>query len=415
MSASPWGVRGTVVEFPPLGRLGAGTHGTVVGVGVRLVELDVESVQRRLGSFSGTAELRAEIEEELPGLLRRTLARTLVKAALLGALVGLLVPLRRWWHVPIGAVGAVVAVALAFGGVARAYDVTAFSAPSYEGALSRAPTVIAAVQRHVEGLDDVQDRIATLSAQLESLFAAASGDRAIDDGADTTILHVSDIHSNPIGVEVAGQLAAAFDVDAILDTGDLTSFGIPVEARIGDLIAGIGRPWYFVAGNHDSPEVRASLAAVPNLVVVDEEVVTIGGVRVLGVADPTFTASNELDTDAARRVKALAAPRIADLTWREQPDVLAVHDRVLAAEAAGTVPVVVAGHVHRTTSEERGGTRFLTVGSTGATGLGSFTVEAALPYEAQLLRFDGSELVAVDRIQVDGLTGSFSVAREVSR
>jgi predicted phosphodiesterase len=406
--------RGTTVEVPPLGRLSARTHSTAVGVDVRLLELDVEEVQRELGSFDGTRSVRSEIDAELPDLLRRTAQGTVLKAALLGAIVGLMVPSRRWWHAVVGALGSSVAVAVAMAGVARSYDVQAFAAPEFEGALSRAPTVIEAVQGHVAGLDEVQDRIETLSAQLEDLFAAASGDLAIDDGADTTILHVSDIHSNPVGVEIAGQLATSFDVDAILDTGDLTSFGLPVEARIGELIAGIGRPWHLVAGNHDSALVRASLASsAPNLEILDETVANVGGVRILGMSDPTFTASNELSTAAAAEVKQEAAADVAELLERETPDVLAVHDPAQASEAAGLVPVVVAGHVHRTTSELRDGTRFLTVGSTGATGLGAFTVEADLSYEAALLRFDGGELVAVDHVTVHGLDGGFTLRREV--
>ncbi len=75
-----------------------------------------------------------------------------------------------------------------------------------------------------------------------------------DDGEDdVSILHVSDIHLNPLGVEIVRQLATQFQVDAVLDTGDLTSFGSPVEARIGDLIAGIPVPYYLAPGNHDSP------------------------------------------------------------------------------------------------------------------------------------------------------------------
>ncbi len=55
----------------------------------------------------------------------------------------------------------------------------------------------------------------------------------------------------------------------------------------------------------------------------------------------------------------------------------------------------------------------LTVGSTGATGLGSFTVETSSSYQAQVLHFDGSRLVAVDYVTVRGVTGDFEVERQV--
>jgi predicted phosphodiesterase len=413
VSASLRSSSGTVVEVPPLGRIDAPTHATAVGVDVRLVELDVEAVQRQLSSFQGTEAVRAQIEEELPDLLRSTLGRAVARALVLGALVGMVLPARRWWHAALGGGGAVLAVLVALAGVGRNFDTAGFNEARYEGALSRAPTVFAAVQRHVDGLGDIEDRVGVLSAQLEDLFEAAAGATSIDDGADTTILHVSDIHSNPLGVEVADQLAAAFDVDAVLDTGDLTTFGLPIEAEIGALIEEVGRPWYLVAGNHDSAIVRATLADTPNVVLVDG-LVEIGGVQVLGVPDPTFTASNEIDSREANDEKLAQAAAVAASTRAARPDLLAVHDLRQAADVDGAVPVVIAGHTHETSSEVgRRGTRFLTVGSTGATGLGSFTVRTDLPYEAELLRFDDGQLVAIDRIVVRGLGGGFVVEREV--
>ena len=65
---------------------------------------------------------------------------------------------------------------------------------------------------------------------MAALYRTTASD-IVPPRSQTVILHISGIHSNPLGLEVARQLAASFRVDAVLDTGDLTSFGLPVEAR----------------------------------------------------------------------------------------------------------------------------------------------------------------------------------------
>ena len=84
-----------------------------------------------------------------------------------------------------------------------------------------------------------------------------------------------------------------------------------------------------------------------------------------------------------------------------------------AADVAGLVPLVISGDVHERTERDEGGTQFLTVGSTGATGLGSFTVDTGKRYEAELLRFHGGRLVALDYISMDGVSGAFTIDRTV--
>ena len=53
----------------------------------------------------------------------------------------------------------------------------------------------------------------------------------------------------------------------------------------------------------------------------------------------------------------------------------------------------------------------MTVGSTGATGLGSFIVEADAEYEAEVLYFDDGRAIAYDYITLSGLGGDFTVER----
>jgi len=181
----------------------------------------------------------------------------------------------------------------------------------------------------------------------------------------------------------------------------------------GDLVGTMSVPYLLVPGNHDSGENRRALAGVHNVQLLDGTVAEVEGIRILGVGDPTFTATNQVSTDEAAVIKRAKAPDVAARVDAVHPDVLAVHDPVLGEASEGHVPLIVAGHLHKNEAARKLGTLVLTVGSTGATGLGSFTVDTGSPYEAELLHFVGHDLVAVDRIDLHGVGGAFRVERQV--
>ncbi len=404
----------TQLQLPPVGRVTASTHGAPVALEARIDEVDIDAVQAVLSDTDPEQRLAEEVRQDLQPLLRRFIIRCLAVGALAGAVGALLVLRGRSWHILAGAIGGLVAVAAMGGLTWRQFDVDAFGHPRFQGAIERAPAILSAARRHVQGFEQVRDRVRGLGAQVADLYAITAQGGLESTADETTILHVSDIHSNPLGVEVARRLAESFGADAILDTGDLTSFGYPIEARVGDLIRAIPVPYLFVPGNHDSADNRTALAAVANLNVLTDGIATIGGVRILGVADPSFTASNEVDPADAADIKARASPAVASRASAERPEVLAVHDRRLAEDAIGKVPVVVVGHLHQRGWSREGGTLVLTVGSTGATGLGSFTIETHSPYEAELLHFRQGKLEVVDYVTLRGVSGEFSVDRRLA-
>lgn len=402
----------TRLGLPPLGRISAQTHDSPLAIEVRVDELDLDSVQEVLGQDDPEGELRAQVSQDLEPLLRSFAVRCLLTSLAVGAVVGVVLPRRRWSWIAASVVGAGLATSALLGFTWSTFDEAAFDSPRFEGSLERAPEVLRTVQRHIDGFDDIRSRVDVLALQVGRLYSAAAAAPApASDG--TAILHVSDLHLNPLGIEIVARLARQFRVAGVIDTGDVTSFGLPIESRIGDLIAEVNVPYYLAPGNHDASEVREALRAVPNVRVLDGNVVDIGGVRVLGVADPTFTADNRVSASEAADEKRRRAPEVARLVEAQRPDVLAVHDPILAERAAGRVPLVVAGHVHRRTSERRDGTLYLTVGSTGATGLGSFTVLGDLAYEAQVLHFAGSRLVAIDYVSLRGIEGNFRIDRTI--
>ncbi len=407
-----WDLDGrTKLHVPPLGAVTARTHVTPVDLEAGVAELDVDRLEQILRDGGSTEALYAEAESDLRSLLRTFAWRSLAAAAVVGAFVGGFVSRLRIRHVLAGALGGLLGVGVLLGMTWQDFDAEAFAQPTYHGPLERAPEVVEVAREHMADIDLVRERIAILAAQVSELYALANDGSVARDPDEVRVLHVSDIHSNPLGVEVTRRLATSFAVDAVLDTGDVTSFSHPLESRIGSAIAAVPGRYLFVPGNHDSAEVRAALDEVSNVELLDGDEVNVRGVTILGIADPTFTADNSISADRAAQIRLQHADRVERLARAHRPHVLAVHDPRLASESHGVVPVIAAGHRHRRSVSEHDGTIELVVGSTGATGLGSFATDDQIPFEAQLLRFVDGCLSAVDAITLDGIGGSFDIER----
>jgi predicted phosphodiesterase len=404
--------RGTsALALPPFGEVTAATHGAPLRLELRVEQVDLERLQAAFEAPDPEAALRADVEAGMTPLLRSFALRSVAAGLVGGLVVGALLPRRTRHRFALCAASSTVTVLALLGWTWATYDTDAFGHTRFVGPVERAPALLEAAQSQLGGLAGVRDRVAALSNQVSALYAAV--DREDVPASSTAILHVSDLHSNPLGIEIVQQLATALDADAVLDTGDITSFGSPVEGRITELIDDIGVPYLFVAGNHDSPANRRAVAATPGVTYLNGQIVTVGDVRILGFPDPTFTATNEIDTDEGNDRRVARAGLVADRVRALRPDVLAVHDQRHGSESYGLAPVIVAGHTHERGDETIDGTRVLTVGSTGATGLGAFTVDTTHPYEAELLRFDGERLVAIDYVTLDGVSGDFAVDRRL--
>lgn len=401
----------TVLRIPPLGTVTAGTHTPPVGLRMTLSEVDVARLTERVGDAAARAELAGAVEDDLRALGPRLVWQSCLGAAVLGAVAAAVLPRRRAVYVVAGGVGAALTAATLLVGAAVSFDVAAFEQPSFTGALVRAPVVIDALQSGQVTLGDIESRYETAADRLSHLLALVA--EPIRDPTDDSvaILHVSDIHSNPVGVQLARELAVEFDVDAVLDTGDLTNFGVTVEARIGRLVERIDVPYYLVPGNHDSAANEAALDRASNLTVLDGDVADVDGIRILGWGDPTDTNWNRIPPEEAAEIRVEEGETTAAEVERVAPDVLAVHDSRLAESSFGLVPLVLAGHYHRRIVEEHDGTTVLSVGSTGATGL-KFFVEAERDYEAEILYFRDGVAVAVDYVRFSGLGSDFEIERD---
>ena len=413
----------TDIALPPLGRVSADTHLAPIHLSATLTEVDVKELQREI-SDQGLDGVAQELEEQATHRIWPFLLRCL-GVALAGAFAtGFLVYRGRRREVRIALLAALLAVGGSGIVAVTTFDPNAFLQPTYSGTLALAPQVFGPLDSTVERVDYFRDQLRGIVGGASSAYAAISGN-VLGRGDEIRVLHISDIHLSPLGFDFAQELAKGFDVDAVLDTGDVTSFGTPAENVVASFIPGFGVPYVFVRGSHDSIGLQDAIARVPNAHVVDGSTVSVAGLSFYGLGDPYFVEERgapQTDEAIDELVRSVGPRLLQDVTASaEPPDILAVHDDRMAEEAAGFVPLVVSGHFHENSATVRDGTLFLRVGTTGGAGpTGGFQADGPrIPLSAEILYFrpgsgsDPARLIAYDVIQQDAGTGDLTVQRHV--
>ena len=413
----------TALALPPFGTVIADTHIAPLDVDLAVSEVDFEELGPLATTAAGRRRLGRNVRDDLQALLRRAGLQMGAAVVLISAVVCAAVFRRRWPEIVTGAVATLLTYGALLTLSALTYRVEAFEAPRFTGTLTRARQVVDTLQKSTAILDEARSRFEVATRRVSDLIALLAREDVDPRRRSTTILHVSDVHANPLGMEIIEELAREFEVDAVIDTGDLGSAELdtgeistlagPIDQSFRRMIEDVPAPYFFVPGNHDSFQLRREVERARNGVVFQNEVLDVAGLDVLGWADPTFTTTPVPQEDKDRERLEVADEEVRPSVAANRPDVLAVHDERLAAGSPGSVPLVLAGHIHERRVEETEGTRILIVGSAGATGLKSLTVETDRNYEAQLLYFDDEQLVAVDYVTLTGVGGEFDLERQL--
>jgi predicted phosphodiesterase len=218
------------------------------------------------------------------------------------------------------------------------------------------------------------------------------------------VLHVSDIHINPIAWNVIRSLKDQFTVDLVVDTGDISDHGTSAENKFVDEIGRLGVPYVYVRGNHDSMTTQRAVERQKNAVVLDDETRTVAGLTIYGLGDPRFTPDRSVAVDS--NPATLAQFARSHLGNVGKADLVAVHDPDVARGFSGATPMILTGHTHeRRTAMLPSGTRMLVQGSTGGAGLRALEHDQPTPVQASVLYFDKEtkRLQAWDDITLGGL------------
>src|SRR5918912_2734203 len=134
------------------------------------------------------------------------------------------------------------------------------------------------------------DQLSQLVGNVSRIYTTVSKLPVYEPAANTTrILHVSDLHLNPSAWGLIRTVVQNFDIDAVVDTGDIVDWGSTAEETYVSAISGVKVPYIYVRGNHDSEAIQAAISRQRKAVVLDDTITTIGGVTIAGIGDPQFT------------------------------------------------------------------------------------------------------------------------------
>lgn len=425
VSISPALAPRTVVEIPPFGSVDAPTHRGPVRLNVRLQEIDAIGASRmfKSGALPMSTTLGPETALGMPltgvsALLWKLVGGGLLAAALAGALVALALRRRR----AIVAVAVALSIALPASALGIAYatwEPSAFREPTLRGNLAYAPQLLDVFSTRIASIQRLRGQAVKVAGELAAYYA---NDRAFASGGALAgtyrVLHVTDLHLDPVGAELGKSIARSYAASLVIDTGDLPVFGAPVETQVFASLIDTSVPRLYIPGNHDSP---ASLAALSRLgvTVLRSGTVEVGGLRVFGVPDPVSRGfghepSKALVNGAAQQ--AFGRFEAAIRSGESTPDIVAIHNPLMEGPFVGQVPLILSGHTHSARFYVTRGTARLNSGTLGGMPYDPTAIgRKALPYSASMLYFTASEprrLIAIDRIAVYS-TQSTTVSREV--
>jgi predicted MPP superfamily phosphohydrolase len=400
---------GASVAVPPLGALTADVYDGPLRLDIALQRVDQERARALATDPVRLAGVVDQVNADLRDAIVR-LAWTTAALALAGAALSSLIVLRRRREPLIGA-GVTAALLLGTAGLGAAtWRPEALSQPTYTGLLVNANSLIGSAEDIVARFDAYRASLEDLVANVGTLYATLSALPA-PGGTDETValLHVSDLHLNPAGFDLVRQVVAQFEVDGVLDTGDITDWGSQPENRLISAVGALGVPYVYIRGNHDSATTATLIAAQPNATVLDGSAVTVAGIEVVGIPDPRFTPDKTTsDDDTGDEVLEESGEELAEFveTLPGTPALALVHDPKQAGPLDGVVPLVLAGHTHeREVSDLADGTLLMVQGSTGGAGLRGLQGDYPEPLTCTVLYLDPDTeaLRAYDEITLGGL------------
>ena len=134
------------------------------------------------------------------------------------------------------------------------YNTAAFLEAEYQGVLEAAPWVLHVLQEGAGIIENIGIQFAEVVESISFLEKEVERNTLLDNNQDTIkVLHVSDIHNNPAAFDFIRRIVDTFNVELIIDTGDMVDYGTGLELELFSRFFGeINVPYIFIPGNHES-------------------------------------------------------------------------------------------------------------------------------------------------------------------
>jgi len=411
----------TELHFPPFGVITARTHQGPVKLNLTLEQIDSIFLKDQLTNTTDNKDLLLRLQKGIKESVYFFALRQFVIALIIALFVILVIWRTNFKTALLNAVLCTILLSIPVVYAVSTYDSRAFNEPEYKGVLSMAPSVMEFVSNSLTDLNVVKENTEKIVTNFKKLFINADNLMVMADAEEqqkfVKVLLVSDLHSNPVGVEFMKSTADRFQVDFIINAGDLTDLGTSAETEAIKGLQNIQVPQLFVAGNHDNPEIMNIISKYDNATVLDGQMVTISGIKVTGFADPLASTAAVQYENSAQGQQILADEAVGihtELKAQSRPDILVVHNTSLGLKLMSLANVTVSGHDHQLQVKQQPGSVFINPGTTGAAGLRGLYSEEGQAYSAVVAyMIPGSGLIAMDLIDYEPASNQFSLHRKV--
>lgn len=406
----------TELAIPPLGTVRAKTHSTPLHFSITLNNINLDRLRTLLGDKS--TGVFDQLVASFRGQVSYFIVRILMLAFFGGLAAGLLF-LRRLKPALLAGVIGLAAFGILVTGTVLTYKEEAFREPEFQGVVEVAPWLLGVAEEALVAVKDLDNSLEIVAANLMLLFQSFS-QLGIPERPEEilTILHLSDVHNNPVAVSLAVQIATSFKADLVIDTGDATDYGTPLESDLVGAVARSGLPWFFVPGNHDSPVVIEAIEKIENATVLQADVVYLEefDLAIAGIADPAAQ-------DFAMKVPTTEELLAAAVRLREiieaspvEPTIIASHHPLIVEQFTDLPVILLHGHTHRVNIGFTGQAVIIDAGTAGGAGIRGLMSPEQIPYTMVLLHLErlpvGWRPIAADTITVNPQNASFILERK---